>query len=87
MGMVGGIFGPKTFTETKSKIINRLKESKIPLVVVEPTLIYGDDRKDGLSMLVPLFYVLGTFAKFMWPVRVEKVVADLVEGFKAYENI
>lgn len=87
IGFIGGVLGPKLFTETKSKIINKLKESNVPLVVVEPTLIYGDDRNDGLSKLVPLFYVLGIFAKFMKPVRVEKVASELIEGFKPYENI
>lgn len=87
MGMIGGLLGPKYFLDTKSKIISKLKDTNIPLVVVEPTLVYGGDRVDMLSRLVPLFKVLGIFSVKMKPVKVEKIASELIEGFQKYENI
>ena len=82
MGMIGGKLGPKYFLNTKAKLINMLRESEIPVVVVEPTLVYGGDRRDRLSKLVPLFNILGVFSKNIKPIRVEKVVKEMIEGLE-----
>ncbi|GLX69727.1 NAD-dependent epimerase/dehydratase family protein [Paenibacillus glycanilyticus] len=79
MGFIGGVLGPKSFTLIKSDIIKQLKNSRIRLEVVEPTLVYGEDRNDGLSKLVPIFKFLGTFSKGLKPVLVTRVAEELVE--------
>ena len=57
-----------------------LQESGIPTTVVEPTLVYGGDRKDGLAKMVPIFKLVGTLLPNMKPVKVEDVASELVEG-------
>lgn len=47
MGYVGGVLGSKDFTQTKTRVINMLKDSSAKLAVVEPTLVYGN----GLMIL------------------------------------
>lgn len=75
MGMVGGILGPKSFVEGKRRIVEKLKESGIRTEVVNPTLIYGNGRKDAMTRMVPFLRLLGVFSKRMRPVKVD-VVAD-----------
>ena len=78
MGFIGGTLGPKPFTAIKSDIINQLKSSRIRLEVVEPTLVYGEDRNDILAKMVPVFKFLGVFSKGLKPVRVTQVAEELV---------
>lgn len=78
MGFIGGTLGPKPFTTIKSDIIKQLKNSRIRLEVVEPTLVYGEDRNDSLSKMVPVFKCLGIFSKGLKPVRVTQVAEELV---------
>lgn len=79
MGFVGGTLGPKSFTTIKSDIICQLKTSRIRLEVVEPTLVYGEDRNDNLAKVVPIFNFLGIFFKSIKPVKVTQVATELVE--------
>lgn len=79
MGFIGGVLGPKSFTSIKKEIISMLKESSIPVKYVEPTLVYGADRNDGLSKMVPMFKFLGVFSESMKPVKVEDVASSLVK--------
>ncbi|MNN48333.1 hypothetical protein D3C81_1628050 [compost metagenome] len=81
MGFIGGTLGPKAFTTIKSDIINQLKKSRIPLEVVEPTLVYGEDRNDILSKMAPIFNFLGIFSKGLKPVKVTEVAEELVGKF------
>lgn len=78
MGFIGGVLGPKSFTSMKKEIISMLEDSSIPVKYVEPTLVYGADRNDGLSKMVPMFKFLGLFSNSMKPVKVEDVSTTLV---------
>lgn len=78
MGFIGGVLGPKSFTSIKKEIISMLKDSSIPVKYVEPTLVYGADRHDSLSKMVPMFKLLGLFSKSMKPVNVEELATSLV---------
>lgn len=78
MGFIGGVLGPKSFTSIKKEIIAMLIDSSIPVKYVEPTLVYGADRSDGLSKMVPMFKFLGLFSKSMKPVKVEDISSSLV---------
>ena len=80
MGFIGGRLGPKTFVEAKAELAKMLQKSRIPTTVVEPTLVYGGDRKDGLAKMVPIFKLVGTLLPNMKPVKVEDVASELVEG-------
>lgn len=87
MGYVGGVLGPKAFTETKRTVIDMLKKSPKRLEVVEPTLVYGNGRKDKMTRMVPLLKFLGLFSKNMKPVKVTEVAKELVDKMAVnYEN-
>jgi nucleoside-diphosphate-sugar epimerase len=78
MGMIGGVLGPKSFTEGKKRIIARLKASGIRTETVSPTLVYGNGRKDATVKMVPLLKFFGIFAKNLKPVDVNDVADELV---------
>ena len=78
MGFVGGKLGPKSFVALKASIIQRLRTSELPLAVVEPTLVYGADRHDSMSRLVPLLKIGGLFNANLKPVTVATVAAQLL---------
>lgn len=80
MGFIGGKLGPRTFVQAKSQLADMLMASAISTTVVAPTLVYGADRKDTLSKLVPIFKILGNLLPNMKPVKVEEVAEQLVEG-------
>lgn len=80
MGFIGGLLGPKYFLTTKKELIETLKQSNIKLGFVEPTLVYGGNRKDILSKTVPLFKFLEIFSKNMRPIHVELVAQNLVNN-------
>lgn len=77
MGFVGGVLGPKQFTNAKKEIIADLQQSRVPLAYVEPTLVYGAGRKDKMTRNVPLLKFLGLFSKKFKPVLVDDVVNEL----------
>ena len=79
MGMIGGVLGPKTFVEGKKRIIEKLKASGIRTEYVNPTLVYGNGRKDSMTKMVPLLKFFGIFSKNMKPVDVNDVASELVE--------
>ncbi|MFC6177041.1 NAD-dependent epimerase/dehydratase family protein [Companilactobacillus huachuanensis] len=83
MGFVGGKLGPKQFLMTKTRIIEQLQKSSVPLAFVEPTLVYGAGRSDSMSKLVPLLKVVGTIIPNMKPVLVDNVVDELREKLLA----
>jgi UDP-glucose 4-epimerase len=78
MGMIGGILGPKSFTEGKKKIIKRLEASGIRTEYVEPTVVYGNGRHDSTTRMLPLLRFFGIFSKKMRPVDVNDVADELV---------
>jgi UDP-glucose 4-epimerase len=78
VGFIGGVLGPKSFVNIKSDIIKMLQSSQIRIEYVEPTVVYGSDRNDTLSKMVPIFKVLGLFSKSLKPVRVEDVANELI---------
>jgi UDP-glucose 4-epimerase len=78
MGMIGGVLGDKTFVEGKRRIIEKLKASGIRTEYVNPTLVYGNGRKDSMTKMVPLLKFLGVFSKNMKPVDVNDVANELV---------
>ena len=78
MGFVGGTFGPKSFVNGKKAIMQDLEKSSVRLEVVEPTVVYGADRNDAISKMVPLLKVFGIFFKQMKPVTVDAVASELV---------
>ncbi|MGI5990547.1 MAG: NAD-dependent epimerase/dehydratase family protein [Lachnospiraceae bacterium] len=79
MGMIGGVLGPKTFVTGKKRIIDKLKASGIRTEYVNPTLVYGNGRKDSMTKMVPLLKFFGIFSKNMKPVDVNDVADELVE--------
>lgn len=78
MGFVGGVLGPKSFVEGKRRIAKTLSASGIRTEVVEPTLVYGNGRRDILAKLVPVFKFFGLFMKNMKPILVTDVAGELV---------
>ncbi len=78
MGMIGGVLGDKAFVQGKKKIVERLKASGIRTEYVNPTLVYGNGRKDSMTKLVPLLKFLGIFSKNMKPMDVNEVADELV---------
>jgi UDP-glucose 4-epimerase len=86
MGFVGGILGPKKFTQTKKELIHYLQESTVPLAYVEPTLVYGAGRKDKMTRNVPLLKFLGLFSSKFKPVLVDEVVGELRDKLLAAGN-
>ena len=79
LGFVGGILGPKSFVEIKSQIITMLKGSGKKIAYVEPTLVYGDDRKDTMTKMVPILKFFGIFSKNLRPVHINDVANELVD--------
>lgn len=77
MGFVGGILGPRQFVQTKQAIIHRLQKSTVRLAYVEPTLVYGNGRKDSMTRMVPFLKFCGLFSAKMRPVNVNSVVKEL----------
>lgn len=78
LGYVGGVMGPKEFTKSKSNVIRMLCSSKHKIAYVEPTLVYGNGRKDTLSKMVPLLKFAGVFSKKMKPVEVNDLAGELI---------
>lgn len=83
MGLVGGVLGPGSFTRIKKQLLTELSASSVPLVSVEPTVLYGAGRSDELARMVPLFKFLGLFSSKFAPQRVENVAAQMVAGLRA----
>ena len=46
LGYIGGVMGPKEFTDSKSYVVQMLCASKHKMTDVEPTLVYGNGRND-----------------------------------------
>ena len=83
IGYVGGTLGSKTFVESKVEAANILKATGRDVVVVEPTLVYGDGRHDALSKMVPLLKFFGLFSKKLKPVTVDAGAEERVTGLLA----
>lgn len=78
LGYIGGVMGPKAFTDSKSQVIEMLCSSKYKVSYVEPTLVYGNGRSDALAKMVPLLKFMGIFSKKMKPVQVNDVADELI---------
>lgn len=85
MGFIQGRLGSKPFLEIKQEIANLLKGSGVPTAIVNPTLVYGNDRSDILSKLVPLFKLLGIFTPNLRPVYVNQVAREMVDKLTRLE--
>lgn len=46
LGYIGGVMGPKEFTDSKSYVVQMLCSGKHKISYVEPTLVYGNGRND-----------------------------------------
>ena len=79
VGFIGGLLGPKSFVTMKAEVLSMLKSSGKQVAYVEPTLVYGKDRNDSMSKIVPLLKFLGLFIKNVRPIPVEDVARELVE--------
>lgn len=79
IGFIGGTLGPKSFIRMKADILSVLKASGKKVAYVEPTLVYGKDRKDSMSKMVPFLKFFGLFMKNLRPVSVETVAKELVD--------
>lgn len=75
MGFVGASLGDKSFIKGKKKIIADLEASGIPLAVVSPTLVYGEERE---SKIAPFLDFISIFSKKYKPVTVTEVASTLV---------
>lgn len=82
MGFIQGSLGPKSFVTIKKNIAAMLIESGVKTAIVNPTLVYGHDRSDSLSKLVPLFKFLGIFFKNLKPVHVDDVATEMVSKLR-----
>lgn len=80
LGYVGGTLGGKVFTQSKAEACSLLRKSGKHVTIVEPTLVYGAGRNDGMAKMVPLLKFFGIFAKGLRPVRVEDVASQLIDG-------
>lgn len=78
LGYIGGVMGPKEFTDSKSYVVQMLCSSKHKISYVEPTLVYGNGRNDTLSKMVPLLKFAGIFSKKMKPVKVDDLADELI---------
>ena len=78
LGYIGGVMGPKEFTNSKSYVIQMLCSSNHKISYVEPTLVYGNGRNDFLSKMVPLLKFMGIFSKKMQPVKVDDLADELI---------
>lgn len=78
LGYVGGVMGPKAFTESKAQVIQMLRSGRHKIAYVEPTLVYGNGRSDLLSKMVPLLKFAGIFSKKMKPVEVNGLADELI---------
>lgn len=78
LGYIGGVMGPKEFTDSKAQVIDMLCSGKHKIAYVEPTLVYGDGRSDALTKMVPLLKLIGVFSKKMKPVRVQDLADELI---------
>lgn len=83
LGFIGGILGPKSFVHIKSQIINMLESSGKKISYVQPTLVYGKDRNDSMSKLVPLLKFLGIFSKGLRPIHIDDVTSELIDKITA----
>lgn len=79
IGFIGGTLGPKSFVNIKAEILSMLKNSGEKVAYVEPTLVYGKDRNDGMSKMVPILNFFGIFIKSLRPVNVEDLAKELVD--------
>lgn len=80
IGYVGGALGSKEFLESKAQAAKILEETGRTVVVVNPTLVYGNGRSDALAKMVPLMKFFGLFSKRFKPVTVDVVATELVHG-------
>lgn len=80
IGYVGGVLGSKEFVASKKEAAQILLATGRDVVIVEPTLVYGNGRSDSLTKMVPLLKFLGLFSKKYKPVTVESVADELVSG-------
>lgn len=78
MGFIGGALGDKAFVQGKKKIADKLKSSGIRTEVVNPTLVYGNGRKDMMTKMVPLLKFFGIFSKNMKPTDINDVADKMV---------
>lgn len=86
MGFIGGVLGDKAFVQGKKKIAEKLKASGIRTEVVNPTLVYGNGRKDSMTKMVPLLKFFGIFSKNLKPVDVNDVADEMVRKMMSHEN-
>lgn len=84
MGYIQGRLGNKDFVSSKAEAARVIREAAardgIEAVIVNPTLVYGNGRKDKLTKMVPLFKFAGIFSKNVRRVTVDEVAGELVEG-------
>lgn len=77
-GYISGSLGSKEFKTTKEKVVKMLTESGVPTKIIAPTLVYGDNRHDQFTKLVPFLKFAGIFAPKLKPVKVEDAANQLV---------
>lgn len=84
VGYIQGRLGNKDFVASKAEAAEAIREAGkrdgIESVIVNPTLVYGNGRKDSLTKMVPLLKFAGIFSKNVRPVTVDEVADELVEG-------
>lgn len=83
-GAIAGKLGSKDFVSSKKRMSDYLNKSDIPAVIVNPTLVYGNGRKDSYTRFVPFLKFFGIFSKNLKPMKVEDVVYALVTGMLKY---
>lgn len=79
LGYIGGAFGSKVFVKSKTDVVHMLQSSGKNIVVVEPSLIYGNGRSDSMIKMVPFMKVIGIFSKKLRPIDVNDLASELIE--------
>lgn len=79
LGYIGGSFGSKAFVESKAEVLHLLQASQQKIAYVEPSLVYGNGRKDGMTKLVPVLNIIGLFVKKWRPIEVNTLADNLIE--------
>lgn len=86
MGYIGGSMGSKPFKESKLEAEKILRSGRIPVVIISPTLVYGNRRHDMMSKMVPFLKIAGFFNAKLKPVNVNDLAKEMVDQLLKYQK-
>lgn len=83
-GYIGGSMGSKAFKASKLQAEKLLESGPTPVVVISPTLVYGNGRHDAMSKLVPLLKFAGFFNPKLKPITASDLADQMVAQLLKY---